>query len=285
MSQPVASSSPVTLPPICAAVRLVPPSRLKLVGVQAGDAARVAPGMAATAMVAIMADAAPRLAMRRGVMNLDIGGPPIGLAVGIDDIPNPDRKERRVPPRAHAEPSSIDCTIAATTCRRRSARWREDVRPRPTACARPCSVGIQPGASRRYDSASPSMRSPETRSPTAPRPAGTTGSGDRRLADRAGEGAPSSRGRRRRHRRPRQGDGSRHGGRESDRTSSIEHVHQARPLRGGTTPGSSVPPSSPLTRPSEPICSPGPAAPDRGSMQRPAEIQQGLEANGSRRSR
>ena len=59
MSQPVASTEPVTVPPIRAAVRSIP-SRTNPVGVQC-DAAMVEAGSAATAIVPTRADAETRL--------------------------------------------------------------------------------------------------------------------------------------------------------------------------------------------------------------------------------
>src|SRR3954468_20517057 len=69
MSQPVASSEPLTDVPICAAVRSIP-SRTNPVGLQL--AAIAAAGAAAMAIVAIMADAEARPTRRRLVMKLDI---------------------------------------------------------------------------------------------------------------------------------------------------------------------------------------------------------------------
>ena len=59
MSQPVASTEPVTAPPIRAAVRSIP-SRMNPVGVQS-DAAMAEAGTAATAIVPTSADAETRL--------------------------------------------------------------------------------------------------------------------------------------------------------------------------------------------------------------------------------
>ena len=73
MSQPVASTEPVTATPILAAVRLIP-SRSKPVGVQ-GDAAMVEAGSAATAIEPMTADAETRPTSRRLVMKMDMCPP------------------------------------------------------------------------------------------------------------------------------------------------------------------------------------------------------------------
>src|SRR3954447_2844118 len=111
MSQVLASSSPVTVPPTCAAVRSMP-SRMKPVGVHV-VAAKAAAGTTATAMVAIIADADARPTRRRLVKKLDIVSSDGTIGV-IGDIPNPDRRPRAIPAHGRAERPAIRCAVAAT---------------------------------------------------------------------------------------------------------------------------------------------------------------------------
>src|SRR3954453_10747642 len=113
MSQPVALTSPVTVPPICAAVRSIP-SRMNPVGVH--DVAIAAAGTDARAIVAIMAEAEAKPTSRRLVMRLDMLSSDWTRG-WFADIPNPDRRLRALPPHGRAERSPIGCAVTATTAR------------------------------------------------------------------------------------------------------------------------------------------------------------------------
>src|SRR4249919_3567754 len=112
MSQPVASTAPETDPVIRAAVRLIP-SRTNPVGVQTGDAAMAKAGTAATAIVPTRADADTSLASRCFVVKIDIVSSDLTDAIGMNDIPNPDRRGPLGPLRSTAERPPIDCGIPA----------------------------------------------------------------------------------------------------------------------------------------------------------------------------